>query len=209
MRVLLAGDEAAIPVHVSEKPVPTVADLYEAILSAVKILPPQRLRIIVEGRLIASTESKPLVSAGINDGCVVHCGISDPPDAGALLDLGSHRRAAEEGGSYFSYDSSEEERHSGREEVPETSMSMLLSAPPIEFGQDAGPSIEEVQGMVGNWSDWISGALLGLGLGLIMLLLTTDTTISFSKQFKAGIRMGVLFNFMVGVIVVATDSDLL
>jgi DUF2407 C-terminal domain len=86
------------------------------------------------------------------------------------------------------------------------SPSYVLRAPPVEFGQDAGPSIEDQDDMLGRWPDLFTGAVLGCGLGLIMLLLTLDKTIVFSKKFQDGIRLGVMCNFVFGLLLLYTEG---
>lgn len=88
-----------------------------------------------------------------------------------------------------------------------TSPSYVLQAPPTEFGQESGPSLEDQDEMVGDLTDFCSGCMLGCGLGLIMLLLTFDKTIVFSKKFQDGVRIGVFFNFAFGVLLLVSEGD--
>lgn len=88
-----------------------------------------------------------------------------------------------------------------------TSLSYILRAPPVEFGEEAGPSLEDQDEMLGGLTDFFSGAMLGCGLGLIMLLLTFDKTIVFSKRFQDGVRIGVGFNFAFGVLLLFSEGE--
>lgn len=87
------------------------------------------------------------------------------------------------------------------------SPSYVFRAPPAEFGQDAGPSLEDQDETLGGWADLFNGALLGCGLGLIMLLLTFDKTIVFSKRFQDGIRLGVICNIGFGLTLLVWDGE--
>lgn len=88
-----------------------------------------------------------------------------------------------------------------------TSPSYVLRAPPLEFGQESGPSLEDEDEMVGDLTDFCSGCMLGCGLGLIMLLLTFDKTIVFSKKFQDGVRLGVIFNFAFAVLLLVSEGE--
>lgn len=88
-----------------------------------------------------------------------------------------------------------------------TSPSYVLRAPPLEFGQESGPSLEDQDEMLGDVADFCSGGLLGCGLGLIMLLLTFDKTIVFSKRFQDGVRIGVFFNFAFGILLLVSEGE--
>lgn len=209
VRVLLAGDETSIPIDLSAKHAPTISDLRDAILETEKVSPQQRMRLIVEGRDLGNGTPESLIAAGIMNGSVVHCGVSDSVHAHCVpcpISPGAMPYNITRGSADHFNDG---RVHQSEGEVPETSMSTLLGAPPLEFGHDAGPSIEDVHEMAGGLSDFVSGAILGLGLGLIMLLLATDKTIAFSKRFKYGVRVGVLFNTVCGIFILATDTDLL
>jgi DUF2407 C-terminal domain len=109
------------------------------------------------------------------------------------VDAGSHSRDAG--------------RHENYEALPYMpSPSHVLRPPPTEFGQDAGPSIEEQDEMIGGWPDMLTGCMLGCGLGLIMLVLTWDKTMVFSRNFQAGIRCGVFCNFVVGLALLMSEG---
>lgn len=80
-------------------------------------------------------------------------------------------------------------------------------APPLEFGQDPGLSIEDQEEINGGLSDFCNGVLLGGSFGIIMLLLTYDKTISFSNKFRSGVRVGVILNFLLGVIIFLDEGN--
>lgn len=80
-------------------------------------------------------------------------------------------------------------------------------APPVEFGQDPGLSIEEQDEINGGLSDFCNGLLLGGSFGIILLLLTYDKTISFSNNFQSGVRVGVILNFLLGVMIFLDEGN--
>lgn len=72
--------------------------------------------------------------------------------------------------------------------------------PSFHFGDED----EEEDGSI---YDWLSGFVLGLLLGLIMMVLAMDRSIALSRKWKKGIGCGAIANVLFGIYLLATDHS--
>jgi hypothetical protein len=60
----------------------------------------------------------------------------------------------------------------------------------------------------GTLSDWASGYALGFFLGLIMLVLSMDTTLEPPKRWVRGVQYGVVSNFAFGIVLIVNNHHI-
>jgi len=231
LRVSVAGSEK--PTAITLADTATVTDLRAAIFAATPALTPatHRLRLISAGRLLTSPTAS-LPAAGLRDHSFVHCAVSELPKEAPPPELpaeGDTDLDASTSSLLISEDDSET-----RILLPATTQSVAslraagLSDDQIvavrfpylsSDGRELDVHLDELEAnerisfdgelpeVEGSANDFWCGFILGALLGLIMLFLSMDGSIAFSRRWKMGIGYGAVVNVVFGIAMLANQRQ--
>jgi DUF2407 C-terminal domain len=221
VRVSLSGREHPLLLDLPSDD-PTLSDLEAAIFDACDTnmyftRATHNLRVIVAGKVLYGS-STPLSTCCVSNGTLVHCAVSDLEYLPSLNFRGAGyiQRQRSRLSSSFAPEYGEQEQGIAADEVSqigthEESSGIRENIPSytiLDARVESEPTFDQLREAVllGPVTDWFWGAMIGLLLGFIMLLLSLDKSIVTSRNWRKGVKFGVICNVLFGAVILMQDG---
>jgi DUF2407 C-terminal domain len=220
VRVSLAGREHPLLLDLPDDP--TLSDLEAAIFDTDNTTTSftratHKLRVIVAGKVLCGSSTL-LSTCCVSNGTLVHCAVSDLEYLPSLnfRGAGNIQRQRSRPSISFTPEYGEQEQGIAAGEASqigthEENSGMREGIPSdtiLDARGDSDPTFDQLREalLLGPVTDWFWGAMIGLLLGFIMLLLSLDKSIVTSRNWRKGVKFGVICNVLFGAVILMQDG---